>query len=102
GLCLWICFLPSGLTVIWKDGISIGQSGISRSVGRIFVDRLIKVVDRCLESIACPLVPEVSSFKVKLGCFRAFRRFGGDNLLFPPGEFRPQLVSDGFGHLSLN
>ena len=29
-------------------------------------------------------------------------RFGGDDLLFLTGEFRPQLLRDGFGYLALN
>ena len=29
-------------------------------------------------------------------------RFGGDDLLFLTGEFRSQLVGDGFGHLALD
>ena len=33
---------------------------------------------------------------------RIFRRFGGDDLLFLTGEFRPQLIGDCFGHLALD
>ena len=30
------------------------------------------------------------------------RRFGGNDLLFLTGEFRPQLVGDGFGYFTLD
>ena len=34
--------------------------------------------------------------------FSVVGRFGGDDLLFLTGEFRPQLVCDGFGYFALN
>ena len=33
---------------------------------------------------------------------RIVGRFGGDDLLFLTGELRPQLIGDGFGHLTLD
>ena len=102
GLRLRVRFLSRGPTVIWKDGIGIGQSGVSRSVGRIFVDSLVKVVNRCLEAIACSLVPEISPFQVKLMCFRVFCRLITNCLFFPAGEFCFQFVRDSLGNLSLD
>ena len=33
---------------------------------------------------------------------RIVGRFGGDDLLFLPGEFRSQLIGDGFGYFTLD
>ena len=40
--------------------------------------------------------------QVGIVSLRIVRRFGGDDLLFLTGEFRSQLVGDGFGHLTLD
>ena len=40
---------------------------------------------------------QVSIVSLRIVCW-----FGGDDLLFLTGEFHPQLVGDGFGHLTLD
>ena len=40
--------------------------------------------------------------QVGIVSLRIVCRFGGDDLLFLTGEFRSQLVGDGFGHLTLD
>ncbi len=40
--------------------------------------------------------------KVGIVCLGIVGRFGGYDLLFLTGEFRSQLLGDGFGHLTLN
>ena len=40
--------------------------------------------------------------QVGIVSLRVVGRFGGDDLLFLTGEFRSQLLGDGFGHFTLN
>ena len=40
--------------------------------------------------------------QVGIVSLRVVCRFGSDDLLFLTGEFRPQLLGDGFGHFTLH
>src|SRR5262249_19541017 len=73
------------IRVDWDYTVGIRQPRVSQGVRRVGVRRLPEVLDRPLQPLARPLIPEVPAFEVKLVSLRVVRVTLGQPLLFLTG-----------------
>ena len=58
-------FLPRQIAVPSEQHVGIGQTSVGECVAVVFLDRLLKVLDRLVETFFGPPVPVVTTFEVE-------------------------------------
>src|SRR5262249_53766802 len=94
--------LWSACCIAWQKYIGIGESSVGQRVLRIYRNCLLKVLDRFLQIVTGPLVPEKSSLQIKLICFVILSRSRYERLLLRAAQLCLQSVGDGFRNLALD
>src|SRR4030095_13686162 len=100
-LCLRQTIFWTGLGVSGKQNVGVGQSGVSKRVVRVFLDRLVKISNRFLKIRTGAFVPEISAPEIKLMCFRVLGGTCGEGVLLGACQLRAKRVGDRSGNVAL-
>ena len=57
-----------------QQGVRVREAGIGTRIVRVFVDGLLKIRDRLLKSLDCPLIPKILASEIEVVGFVRRRR----------------------------